>query len=214
MIPDVYKGKPLYASDIKDLCAEVKSNRITTVVGGRFQRGIHGTTIIIPDTNTTTQETAPATVEEFPFRLFAGESSVYINTNSFLFRDASGDTVTITNLNTFYCDPTVGQQIVLDVSIDTFGLPDSAELKCGTWQSVWPTYSNPVVRNSTTKIQTKLIVPIGECSSIDDPRFGFQWGESVKVIQMTNTDLCCFLTQIRGLAAIVAMPWYRKNQVA
>jgi hypothetical protein len=43
MIPNIYQGKPIYANDIANLIAEVKSNRITSVAGGSFTRGIHGT---------------------------------------------------------------------------------------------------------------------------------------------------------------------------
>lgn len=217
MIPDFYKGKQILASDFTSLANEVKSNRITSVVGGTFQRGIHGTTIIIPQ-QTTQSQSQQLDDTEFPFRLFAAEDSVKINLNSFLLKDATGDTVTISNLEEFYCIPSIGQEIILEITIDSFGVPSTAMLKCGSWQDIWPTYTNPVVRDPQTKQQNKLIVSIGECSSADDDRYGFLFGSDpenqVKVIQMINMDLCCFMTQLRGLPAVLAMPWGRHNQIA
>lgn len=215
MIPEFYRGKQILANDFTALANEVKSNRITSVIGGTFQRGIHGTTIIVsPQIN----KSGSQTVNEFPFKLFLADSYVQVSLNSFLLKDATGDTVEITNLQAFGCQPTVGQQIILEITIDAFGVPSSAELKCGAWQDIWPSYTNPIVRDETTKVQTSLIISIGECSSASDDRDGFIFtppeGDPVKVIQMVRTDLCCFLAQVRGLPAVLAMPWGRHNQVA
>ena len=45
MFPSIYSGKPIYAKDLQDLMSEIKSARITSVTGGSFTRGIHGTCI-------------------------------------------------------------------------------------------------------------------------------------------------------------------------
>ena len=92
----------------------------------------------------------------------------------------------------------------------------TAQLIVGSWQDIWPGYTNPVVRDATTKRQTKLIVGIAECSSTDDTRDGIAFppdDPTMKIIQLVKTDLCCFLSQVRGMAALLAMPWHRHNQV-
>lgn len=215
-LPNFSRGQTLAASELNRLAAQVRASTITNVVGGSFQRTTGGTTIIIPPIDG--GGGGGAATREFPFRLYAADDYVQVNLNSFLLKDATGDTVEITNLQAFGCQPTVGQQIILEITIDAFGVPSSAQLKCGAWQEIWPTYTNPIVRDQTTKLQTKLIVSIGECSSENDDRDGFIFtppeGEPVKVVQMVRTDLCCFLAQVRGLPAVLAMPWGRHNQVA
>lgn len=214
-LPGFSRGQQLTAADLNRLSAQIRASAITGVIGGSFQRTTGGTTIIVPQTEGSGGGGAES---EFPFRLFNAGDSVKIDLNSFLLRDASGDTVPISNLDDFYCLPTVGQQIILEVTLDAFGIPSTSELKCGAWQDIWPSYTNPIVRDEITKVQTKLIVGIGECSSEDDTRAGFiftqEEQEPVKVVQMVNTDLCCFLAQVRGLPAVLAMPWHRHNQVA
>jgi hypothetical protein len=214
-LPAFSRGQPLAAAELNRLAAQIRANAITSVVGGSFQRTNGGTSIIIPSTEGGGGGGGAGT-DEFPFQLFNAGDSVKINLNSFLFRDSGGDTVTIGNLGAFYCIPTEGQQIILDIPIDVYGVPGESTLKCGGWQQIWPTYTNPVQRNAETKIQEKLIIPIGEVSSVDDTRDGFIFkngNNEMKVIQMVKTDLCCFFSQVRGLPAVLAMPWYRKNQV-
>lgn len=219
-LPAFKKGMALLASDLNRLANQVRASRITSVIGGRVDVTPGGTALtVFPQPGGASGATVAS--EEFPFRLFAAEESVKINLNSFLLRDATGDTVSISNLSTFFCIPTVGQQIILEITINAFGVPSSAELKCGAWQDIWPTYTNPIVRDQTTKLQTKLIVSIGECSDETDDRDGFIFTDPaldppvpVKVVQMVRTDLCCFLAQVRGLPAVLAMPWGRHNQVA
>jgi hypothetical protein len=225
MIPDFYKGKPATAQDIKQLAAEVKSNRITTVIGGRFQRGIHGTTIIVDPPFGSTGGTSAATGSEYPFQvaIYTDDSDpetpvvgLAVNEDSFLMKDASGDTVTISNLSSFLPTPTLGQQIVLEITLDQYLIPASAMFKVGAWQDIWPSYTNPIYRDPVTKVQEKLIVGIAECSSIDDTRDGILFPEEepiIKIIQLVKTDLCCFLSQVRGLPALLAMPWHRHNQI-
>lgn len=218
-LPGFTRGQQLTAADLNRLSAQIRASTITGVIGGSFQRTTGGTTIVISPVDGGGGGGAAKT--EFPFQLYAADDYVQVNLNSFLLKDATGDTVEITNLQAFGCQPTVGQQIILEVTIDAFGVPASAELKCGAWQDIWPTYTNPIVRDQTTKLQTKLIVSIGECSSENDDRDGFIFTNPaldppvpVKVVQMVRTDLCCFLAQVRGLPAVLAMPWGRHNQVA
>jgi len=225
MIPSFFKGKPALASEMAQLAAEVKSNRITTVIGGRFQRGIHGTTIIVDAPTGTTSGSSAAASSEHPFQvgIYTDDSDpenpivgLAVNEDSFLYKDASGDTLTISNLQSFLPTPSLGNQIVLEITLDSWLIPVSAEFKVGSWQTIWPSYTNPIVRNATTKVQEKVIIGIAECSSTDDTRDGLLFPEEepeMKIIQLVKTDLCCFLSQVRGLPAVLAMPWHRKNQI-
>lgn len=232
MIPDFYKGKQIFASDFTALANEVKSNRITAVIGGTFQRGIHGTTIIVPHQYYSSSN-ANAYSYKKPWQLIAvpldkGKKipKFKVFDQSFLLTDANEDAqyiygVTEGNSTEFELPPIPGL-IILKIEFDEYmnilgAWLEYAELT----EEFWPSYPDPVERDleatgANYLRQKYLRIALHEIAATTDPRDGPiysipQGGDQdplqVKVIQLVYTDLLLEWQILDGLAAKLAVPW-------
>lgn len=213
-----YKGGDLYASQLNELADEIRKNTIQPGIGYRFTRTSGGTSLIIGDQNGSSGGGgATENSQQYPFKVnyFVFEEGYYINVDphSFLWKSPAAETQTIANLESNFAFPGLGEMVVLKITLDSNLQPNGAYFIVGAHQDFWEGYPNPIERDPSNGRQGVLFVPIAEISSPDDSRSGTVVGDK-KIINLTKTDLCLFLTAIDGQAAVVAAPWISHNEIA
>jgi len=213
-----YKGGPLYASQLNELADEIRKNTIQPGSGYLINRTSGGTTLVIQDQNGGSGGSGGTaeSLEQYPFKVnyFVFEEGYYINVDphSFLWKSPAADTQTIANLESNFAFPSLGEMVVLKITLDSNYRPNGAYFIVGAYQSFWEGYPDPIERDPENGRQGVLYVPIAEISSADDSRSGTVVGDK-KIINLTRTDLCLFLTAIGGQAAVVAAPWISHNEI-
>jgi hypothetical protein len=228
MIPDIWKGKPLYAQDIKNLIDEVKTNRITDINGGRLVRGINGTTIIIDKQQT--GGGGGGDTAYHPFQVLRapaeedddGKPYFYIYEESYLIRDPSeAEFIEITPINTEYQRFTLPDElpaaIAITLEFDEEMTITAAYLEQSKIEDYFIGYPNPVERDTEATgfnymRQTKMHVFLAEVVGTGDKRDGIvvdDKGTDKKIVQLVNTDLLFTWSVFDGMAAQIAVPWKR-----
>jgi hypothetical protein len=233
MIPDIWKGKPLYAQDIKNLIDEVKTNRVTDINGGRLIRGINGTTIIIDKQQTGGGGVGDTTYH--PFQVLRapaednddGKPYFYIYEESYLIRDASErEYIQITPINTAYerfaLPEDLPAAIAVTLEFNEQMTVTSAYLEQSKIEDYFNDYPNPVVRDTEAEgfnylRQTKMHIFLAEIVGTGDKRDGIvvdDEGVKKKIVQLVDTDLLFTWSVFDGLAAQIAVPWKRCSRAA
>jgi len=207
-------GKEPWVAAFNKLLDEMRTLRVQRAPGMLVSVGSGGTRVV-PITKPAAWSGATTTQASHPFKIQTVSTNsglqFQVNPHSFLWKSPTGTTVPIENLDDTF-DVGLGELVVLKVELDEALDVVSAYLQSGPYSSAWPSYTNPIERDATTKKQTALYIPIAEGTSTDDSRTGVTIGV-VKVVNQTTTDICLFLTSIEGRAAVIGVPWVSHNQV-
>lgn len=239
MFPSIYSGKEILAKDLQDLIAEIKSARITSVIGGSYIRGVNGTCIKISPTSggggggsaistlpfavlPYTPETPPTPPDPRPV--------FEINPVSYIWQSPATITrVIVSPFNTpgqypgFYL-PDPPAAIVVTVTFDESMAVYTAileQIKLDEWPEnaggyPWPIERDFAATGANYGRQKKLYIVLAEVSTPEDGRDGTVYtdqGKEKKVIQLVKSHLLLDWQILDGLAAKIAIPWQDQPQL-
>ncbi|MFZ9497500.1 MAG: hypothetical protein ACO265_04690 [Polynucleobacter sp.] len=240
MFPSIYSGKPIYAKDLQDLMSEIKSARITSVVGGSFTRGIHGTCITIKQSNAAAGGGAGS--EKLPFQVFESPDPedpaptrplFEVNPVSYIWKGIGNiERAIVTPFNTpgqyaRFNLPDAPGAIVVTITFDErMGITDAIleQIPLDEWPEgaggpagyPWPIERDEEATGANYLRQKKLYIVLAEVSTPEDGREGTvvnDGGTQKKIIQMVKSHLMLDWQLLDGLATKVAIPWADQPQL-